>query len=210
MKSFTRFMIIWMLGLVLSMTLAQEGLYDPAPPANSSFVRVILADASLGSVGAKIGETIYPEITYPSISAYQVVPQGSYASVFGSLETQLEVSAGKFYTVALINGKALLLEDAVNANMTKTLLVFYNLTDTAGLDMKTADGATPVIPGVAAETMQNILVNPIEVSLAAFKGDKKLNSFEGLSLKPGATYSMVIVGSGDAMQVLWASSTVLR
>ena len=70
---------IFMLTVTLSKAFAQDtGLYDPAPPANSAFVRVIGApSATLGvkAVTAAKG----------AASAYVVIPQGEFAAKVGAI-----------------------------------------------------------------------------------------------------------------------------
>jgi alginate O-acetyltransferase complex protein AlgF len=210
MKARTHFFTLAAFFILCNFVFAQEGLYDPAPPANSAFVRIIQADSALGVASASIGNIAYGDLEYLSISPYQVVPQGAYEGVFGSLIVPLEVAAGNFYTVAVIGGKGLLLQDPVNGNLTKTLLVLYNFSDLASVDMKTADGSTAVITGVASQTLNSILVNPIEISLAAFGDNQRVQAFNGLSLKPGATYSMIVTGPADHLMAAWSASLVTR
>jgi alginate O-acetyltransferase complex protein AlgF len=201
---FTTFIILY------NAVVAQEGLYDPTPPANSAFVRIIQADSALSTTTSSIGDVVYGDLEYLAISPYHVVQQGSYEGRFGDITTPLEVAAGNFYTVAIVGGKALLLQDPVNGNLTKTLLILYNLSDLATVDMKTADGSTAVISGVTSQTLNSILVNPIEISLAAFGDHQSVQAFNDLSLKPGATYSMIVTGPAEHLMAAWSASLVKR
>ena len=171
---------------------------------------MIHAEPSLGLLDSSIGDVSYGSLEYRSISPYQVVAAGSYQAQFGTVEGNLVVRAGNFYTVAVIGSEALLLEDPVNGTLTMTLVVLYNLSSLDTADMKTADGSTTVVSDVARDTVNSILVNPIEVDLAAYTGHDTIDTFTGLSLKPGATYSMVIVGHPDNLNVAWTASTVVR
>lgn len=196
--------------LLGGLVIAQEGLYDPAPPADSAFVRIIHADNALEPFEGTIGDVTYESIEYGVIGAYQVIPAGTYDASFSSLATSLDIAAGKFYSVAVVNSEAKLLEDPVNGNVTKSMLVLYNLSEAVAVDMKTADGSTPVITGVESQALNNILVNPIEVELAAFSDDKAIKTFSDLTLRESAVYSMVVVGSVDELSASWSISTVIR
>jgi alginate O-acetyltransferase complex protein AlgF len=196
--------------LLFSLAAAQEGLYDPVAPADSAFVRVIQADSSLGSLNPQIGGVVYEALDYAAISAYQVIPAGIHEAGFADLAVQLEFAAGKSYTVAVMAAGVSLLEDPSNGNLSKTLLVLYNLSELAAVDMKTADGSTAVVSGVVPKALNSMLVNPIQVDLAAFAGEAPISAFNGLSLRAGATYSMVVLGSADALKASWAASTVIR
>jgi alginate O-acetyltransferase complex protein AlgF len=206
MKALTHFFITTFV-ILCTAVFAQEGLYDPVPPADSAFVRIIQADRSLGAASLSIGDIAYGELEYLSISPYQIVPQGAHEGLFGGIAAALEVAAGNFYTVVVAGGKPLLLQDPVNGNLTKTLLILYNLSDLATVDMKTADGSTAVITGVTSQTLNSILVNPIEISLAAYVENQLVQAFNDLSLKPGATYSMIVTNPADAA---WSVSLVKR
>ncbi len=203
-------LIILLSLLVLNISLAQQKVYAPVPPANSAFVRVIHADTSMESMTAQIAEQSYEGLELGGISDYKVVAEGNYDVMLGSVTAGLEFSAGNYYSVAVANGEVSLLQDDINSNLAKTMLVLYNFSDVDAVDMKTADGSTSVVVGVAPQEMGNILVNPIQVDLAAFSAADAVDSFTGLSLHSGATYSMVVVGSSDALSANWVLNTVYQ
>lgn len=168
---------------------AQEGLYDPAPPANSAFVRVL--NAPTGTLGGKAVTA-----TAGAASAYVVIPQGQFAAKLGAVSGPLSVEAGKFYSVAVVGGKLALLTDQAAENRAKALLTIYNLSSTALVDLKTADGKTAVVAGVKAGQSGSRAVNGITVDLAAFAGPKALGTLKGAKLERGNAYALVLTDTG--------------
>ena len=176
-----------------SLAVAQNtGLYDPAPPANSAFVRVLNAPtATLGdkTVTADKG----------AASAYVVIPQGDVTAKVGALSGKLNVEAGKFYSVVPLAGKLVLLTDQAADNKAKALLTIYNLSKNASVDLKTADGKTTVVTGVKPGESGNRVVNGITVELAAFSGTKTLGALKSMALQRGSAYAIVVTDSGVTM-----------
>lgn len=181
---------ILMLTLTLSTALAQDtGLYDPAPPANSAFVRVIGApSATLG------GKAV--TATKDAASAYVVIPQGEFAAKVGTTTTKFKVEAGKFYSVIQNGSKVILLTDQAAENRAKALLTVYNLSKAVSVDLKTADGKTAVVTGVKPGESGSRAVNGITVDLAAFDKTKALGTLKGVKLERGNAYAIVVTDSG--------------
>lgn len=183
--------LTFLLGLsVLSTATAQDnGLYDPAPPANSAFVRVLNApSATLGTrtVTAAKG----------AASAYVVIPQGEFEAKLGTAGGKLKVEAGKFYSVVASGNKLVLLTDQAADNRAKAVLALYNLSKSPTVDLKTADGKTTVVKGVKTGESGSRAVNGITVDLAAFSGAKTLGSLKAVKLERGSAYAVVVTDSG--------------
>lgn len=192
--------------LLLGQALAQDtqGLYAPAPPPDSAFVRVINASAS--PLSATLGSKA---ATAPKagISTYVVVPQGSVTAKVGAVSSNLAVVAGKFYS-AVWNGKAFRLMTDVSADdRAKAQLTVYNLSSRQALDLKTADGKLSVVSGVKPGESGNRAVNGITVDLAVYGGSKALTTFKGVALERGTAYAIVVTDSGSSMTL---SSTTTK
>jgi len=172
-----------------SVAFAQAGLYEPAPPANSAFVRVL--NAPTATLGDK---TVSAEKN--AASPYVVIPQGDFTAKLGTLTGKLKVEAGKFYSVIQNGSKLVLLTDPSADNRAKALLVIYNLSKNASIDLKTADGKTAVVSGVKPGESGNRAVNGITVDLAAFSGDKALGTLKGVKLERGNAYALVLADTG--------------
>ncbi len=182
--------------LLLSAASAQdEGLYAPAPPADAAFVRVLNAGA--GELTPTLGETAFEALAAGTVSPYRVVLQGSAELSAGDVTSALEVEAGRFYTV-LLTDKATLLEDPALQNRAQALLLLYNVS-AEPVSLKTADGATDVIPDVAPGEVGSIEVNAISVAFGAFAEDAALSTFDEVQLERGAAYSAFVLPKGTAV-----------
>ena len=129
-------------------------------------------------------------------SVYVVIPQGDFTAKVGSVSTKLKVEAGKFYSVVADGAKLNLLTDPSAENRAKALLVIYNLSKAASVDLKTADGKTAVVTGVKPGESGSRAVNGITVDLAAFSGSKALGTLKGVKLERGSAYALVLTDSG--------------
>lgn len=186
--------------ILLPKAMAQDGLYEPSPPADSAFVRVLNAPAA--SIGPK-------RVAAPAggASAYVVAPQGEVTVQAGGRTQKFSVQAGRFYSVAVRGDRLALLVDPPAENRAKALLVLYNLGGAAGLALKTADGKTAVIEGVKSGASGSRAVNGVTVDLAVFAGPKKLGTLPGVKLERGRAYAVVVTSGGVT---LTASTTSVK
>lgn len=191
--------ILALTAFLVGPALAQEGLYDPAPPANSAFVRV--AGVPAATLGGK-AVTAQPG----AASAYVVIPQGNFAAKAGSASSTLNVEAGKFYTVVSTGGKLALLTDEAASNRAKALLTVYNLSKSS-VDLKTADGKTTVVTAIKSGASGSRAVNGITVDLSAFAGAKALGTVKSVKLERGNAYALVVTDTG---MTVTTSSTKIR
>ncbi len=199
--------IIFVMTVLLAIALAQEnGLYAPAPPADAAFIRIIHTAPDASALSASIGDVTYDELAFATASPYKVVLQGQRTLTAGEMTENLEVVAGKFYTLAVTGNGVIVLEDATSTNRAKALLSLYNLSDLPSVDLKTADGKTEVLMDVSAGTQKSIEVNGITVDLAVSSEGTELQAFSGVSLERGAAYSAFVLGTADAPTVIWVQS----
>ncbi len=196
--------------VLLGLSFAQQKVYTPPPAPNSAFIRIIHANPDVQTLSPSLADLSFAALDYGAISTYQALAAGSYEANLAGQQATLVLESGFYYTVAVLNTGIRLMQDPSNGNLAKTMLVLYNFSDSPSVDMKTADGSTPVIGGVAGSSMANILVNPIQVDLGAFAGTASVDSFKGLSLYSGAIYSMVVMGPADALKASWALNKVAQ
>ncbi len=181
-------------------------LYDPEPPTDSAYVRVLLA-GRLGAVDVLVdGKSRVKNLGAGQASDYMVLTAGQHNIALHSpgkstaqAALALDVVRGRAMTVAFtaLNASAvpIVFEDKANSNKLKALLSVYHLDDTAGtLDVLTADGKTTVFSGITYAASKAISVNPIEVELMAVRiGDKVSQSRAVLSMAQGGTYSVLLL-----------------
>jgi alginate O-acetyltransferase complex protein AlgF len=186
-------------------TVSAQGLYDPEPPANSAFVRVI--NAGSGEVKAGIDAVAYGAVAGQNASAYRVIPQGAHKLAAGAANKEVNVLAKRFYSVIVNGSDVTVLEDPANPGQTKAGLAIYNLSKIASVALKTDDGKTTVVDGIAPGTVKSQAVNAIKVGLAAFNGSSKIASFPAVQLERGSTYSTIVFSESKAV---WVRSSTAK
>jgi alginate O-acetyltransferase complex protein AlgF len=173
---------------------SDAGLYAPVPPAGSSFVRFFNPTAQ--PITVKIGNKSYGEIAPMMASSYFVQPQGDTAFKVGKDEIHYAVSAGNFYTVVTdAGGNTLIHQDALIEDVSRALIVFYNLGNKGPLNLKAKDGMITVIEKAAPGKSGYRGINPVKVDFSIFDAEgKKLQSLEPVILERGHVYSVFFAG----------------
>ena len=192
-------------------------LYDPEPPADSAYVRVLLASRDRAVDIVVDGRLRIKALGTGQPSDYMVLPAGKHSIAVhpagkpvAQASTTLDVVRGRALTVAFtsLGAKAvpIVFEDKANSNKLKALLAVYHLDAAAGaLDVLTADGNTKVFTDLAYGTSRAILVNPISVDLiAARTGDKAAQANASLTMAQGGTYSVLVLPGSTAKPLLRA------
>jgi hypothetical protein len=185
-------------------------LYDPEPPVDSAYVRVILASRT-GVVDIQVDERPrIQKLIAGDASEYMVLtagkhtltvhPVGKSAAIFS---TKIDVVQGRAMTVAFTELKPdavpVIFEDKANSNKLKALLAVYHLDGRGGaLDVLTVDGNTRVFSGVTYGVYSSIQVNPITIDLiATTAGEKVPRGRSSLAMKQGGTYSLLLLSGQD-------------
>lgn len=187
-------------------------LYDPQPPANSAYVRVINAIPGVALDVAVDGKARLRGVKTATASDYMVLPAGKRSLDIGpagkpaQVNAAFDVAAGRAMTVAIHalqpEAKPWIFEDRANTNKLKSVVAVYYLADKgAPLDVTTADGATKVFASVVAGTSSGRAVNPIKVDLvAAAVGSTTPLARASLAMEAGGTYSVLLLpGAGGTL-----------
>ncbi len=190
-------------------------LYDPQPPADSAYLRVLHLAGDNPLALSVDGKQRIARLAFAEPSDYLVLPQGRHTLRLQAGSTQWEQPAdlapGRAYTLALgprgQGGRTVTFEDATSANRLKAMLTVYHLAWDAGpLDVTTADGSATVFGNLAPGSSRSVPVNPIEVELAvARSGEKAALAHGSLSMQRGGAYSLFILpakGSGVALRAV--------
>lgn len=180
-------------------------LYDPEPPVDSAYVRVLLA-TDLGRASVQVdGKGRGITLTSQQTSDYMVLPAGSHQISLlpvdkktNTLTTRLEVVRGRAMTVAFVSNQAsvapILFEDKTSTNRLKAMLNVYQLAaKQQAFDILTGDGATKVFSALAYGTSAGLQVNPISVELMATKPGEKV----------ALVKASVVMAQGDAYSVFF-------
>ncbi len=193
-------------GLAFAQTAA---LYDPQPPADSAYVRVLVGNAT-GNIDVAVdGKPRVTNLPVGEPSDYLVLSAGKHKLTVQtkgkpvSADISLDVVAGRATTVAWAElqneAKPVLFEDKANGNKLKAVLAVYNLHAKLGaIDILSADGSTRVFSKVAANASASMAVNPLTIDLMATKPDDKTAlGTVAMAMGQGASYSIVVT-AGDA------------
>ena len=187
-------------------------LYDPEPPVDSAYVRVILASPAGSVVDVLVdGRVRVQKLASGQASEYLVLAAGKHTIALHAagkpathFYTTFDVARGKVITLAFTTLSAdsvpVTFEDKANANKLKALLTVYNLdAKTGDIDVLTADANTKVLTGIAYGKSASTLVNPISIDLIAVKiVDKVSLSRISIVMTQGRTYSIFLLPGKDA------------
>lgn len=201
------FWVAAVVGIGLPAGAQDEGLYEPAPPPGSAFVRWINAIAP-GADAPAVGTADLPSAGFGMASPYVVIPEGSYPVSQDGAETAVDLAEGRFYTIAA-QGAAdapvmRLIHDDVARDRTRAQILFYNLSAADGLSLKTADGTTPVFENVpAGQAAEPRPVNAVTVAFGLFDGARALHALPPVALDAGAVYSAIAVAGEDGPALSW-------
>lgn len=200
-----------LLGSSLSVGAQPTGLlYDPEPPADSAYVRVM----TLGGDGvADIlvdGRSRIQKVTPGEPSEFMVLSAGKHSIAVqpagkpaALLTTTLDVVRGRAMTIVFTSPKSgvapTVFEDKTNANRLKALLSVYHLDPGVGpLDVSTADGNAKVVTNLTYGTSKSISVNPISVDLVVAKSaDKAPLAKTSIAMMQGGTYSILLISDAN-------------
>lgn len=195
----------------------QTTLYDPQPPANSAYVRVIVGDQEVNvSVDKRVRLEKIPAATP---SAYLVVPAGPHEVTIQAkgkhITVPVKAEASRSITVLISSltggSKPVVMEDKVNSNRLKAIIAIYNLTASTTLDAWTADGSTAVFQGVAPGGTASLVVNPVKLAyMVASAGSKTALATHDFSMTAGNAYSIVVTGAANAFTTQAHQNTVER
>ena len=181
---------------------AQAGLYPPAAPPDSAFVRVF-NDTAQGKLGTQIGDKSVPDPAPLDASGYVFLPPGSYpAKIAGKSET-LKLDSKRCYTAAATPDGIETFEQDCFSSQLKSLISVYNLIDGATLTVTAGANGPAVVDGIAAKQSGHREVNPVKASLTVFNGDTKLADAKPVALERGKVYSLFVTGTTSAPVLSW-------
>ena len=190
--------------MLIGSVYAEGLLYDPEPPTDSAYVRVMAVSGSEPMNVQVDGKARGSRLEQGMPSDYMVIPAGKHTLLLSTADhheakykATLDVIAGRAMTVAFTsedaNAAPQLFEDHANANKLKAVLAVYSFVpEMAGLDIRSADGKVSVFKALSPGAMRTITVNPIKIKLGAFQGTRSLATMS-LDMAPGGTYSIILL-----------------
>lgn len=182
----------------------QTTLYDPQPPANAGYVRVLALPGLPALDVSAEGKPRIAQLAASQPSDYLVLPAGKQQLVVRggkqTLQIPVDVAASRSITVVITSMAAKvqpqIIDDKINGNRLRAVVSAYLTTGAAPVELWTADGNTKVLGPIAPGGMAALVVNPIEFDYAVFSEGKKALLAKGhLAMTAGGAYSIVIAGS---------------
>ena len=174
---------------------AQEDLYGPSAPPDAAYVRVVNAVPG-PEAAVSLADADYL-VGFATATAYQVLEPGETTLNVAGEAIPLTVEAGGFYTAVVTPEGVNVLHDEALVDASRALLTLYNFSSLGPLDLKTADGETDIVSGVAPLSEGSIVVNQAEVALGVFAGGELIGETESSLLERGTAYSVMVFDGAD-------------
>ncbi len=181
-------------------------LYDPEPPVDSAYVRVMLA-GDLGNMAVSVDDKVrIPQLASRQASDYMVLTSGKHqltlkpaAKSAHPFSVPLDVVPGRAFTVVFTPAEAALpptvIEDKTGSNKLKAMLSVYQFASKKNpLDVYTTDGKTKVFGSLAYGTAAAIAVNPIQTELLIRTGgETDVLGKVAIGMTQGNAYSIILM-----------------
>lgn len=203
-RSLLQLSALLMFGLTGISNAQQTTLYDPQPPANSAYVRVIVGGGAQ-TVDVLTNKSVrLTKLAAQVPSPYLVVPAGAHEVTVQSgsqqISTQIEAKASRSMTIMVPSlspdAKPIVVDDRTNGNRLKAIISLYQMGSSAPVDVWTADGNTQVFKSVPMGGTAALVVNPINLDYQVTAAGTKTTLAAGrLEMTPGGAYSLVITSA---------------
>jgi alginate O-acetyltransferase complex protein AlgF len=181
-------------------TAAVAGLYPPAAPPGSAFIRVFNA-TSQPKVTAQVGSKDLGSTAAMEASSYQFLPPGQDTVKIGGASQGAQLQGSRCYTAVLEGSNQVHMFDQPCFNsQLKALVAVYNMIDGSTLSLRTADGQKV---STSRHNAGGDAVNPVKASLAVYDGSSKLADAKPVTLSRGSTYSLFVTGTRSSPVLIW-------
>lgn len=174
-----------------------EELYDPVPPPDSVFVRLLDVAGEADAPDAQIGGVMLSR-TGAKATAYTVLKAGTWPLQMGGTSADLVLEPGKSYSIALVASKPgyVLFEDQIVEDPRKCGLMFFNLSSApAQLVVPQEDKEITVIDALDPGTHKTRAVNAITVDLTVKADGVEAGRFPGVKLRRRSHVTFVVTGN---------------
>lgn len=197
-----------------------QQLYDPAPPADAAFVRIVNGTAD--AVKLTIGSASYADVAKGSAAGYQIVKEGKYKPSLSvgskaSEEAEVDVAAGKYYTLAVVHDAAdkdgvavKPMDDALMSNPAKAYVYFYNLSDKPNAAVNAPKFKKDVVSVTTTPAAASKDLGQATVDLSVTADAKEVKLFPAVALQRRAGVTFVLSGTGDNLLATMTTNEVKR
>lgn len=194
---FSRFgLLVAALVLVAPLATAQtRSVYGSGVDEDAALVRFVNAGSS--DAGSKrLGAQVFAAGARGSATPYKPVYPDVYVFEAGGRNFEFLPESGAFYTIALVEGGAVVFRDEKHADPAKAQLYFYQLGPGSGASLMTADGKVAVTPSLAYGRSAQVAVNAVAARLAVFAGPDRASGELAVSLERGASFAVFYAPAG--------------
>jgi len=185
--------------------LQDAALYDPAPPADSAYIRVI---AGAPAAAIAIGAAAFPASEGARIHPYRILPAGDHP-IDGAGGGAAALQAGASYSY-LTGGPAgdRLIRDDIVSDPAKCGLMLYNLSAASAARLYVPGRDIEILAGVPAGAQKTRAVNAVTVDLAVGADAAEAGRFPAVKLQRRAHITFLAWGSPGAYGAAMAMNSL--
>jgi len=185
-----------------------RSVYGPEVPGDAAFVRIVNGVPGSTPLASELGATLFDPLAYAEVSPYRAVTPDIYLFSAAGEEQEIIPLSGRYYTVAVLPGAVVVLEDPAHTDPARAQLFLYNFSSLPSADLATADGKTRVIAAVLPRSSGLAVVNAVAASLAVTSGGARVKLIGDLGLARGSSFSVFVLDGGSAAVVFTAKARV--
>jgi len=194
--------------LAMPVCAGTRSVYGPEVPGDAAFVRILNAVPGPSPLEPELGATVFDPLAYAEVSPYRAVTPDIYLFSASGEELEIIPMSGRYYTVAVLPGAIVVLEDPAHTDPARVQLFLYNFSSLSRIDLATADGKTSVIAGVRSRSSGLAVVNAVAASLAVMSGGLRVKAIGDLGLARGSSFSVFVLGGESTRVVFTAKARV--
>lgn len=188
----------------------EEALYAPVPPADSAFVRIVNITDDPDLI-VKLDGVVLNGIKEIPVSDFVIIKQGQRNLNYADHSEELDIKAGKYYTIAiLINNKVHLMDDALIENPSKAVLYFYNLSDLNSASLFAPSYKATIFENIATNTSISREINAVDFDLIVKSSSEEIKTLKDISLKRQIGTSIFLIGKKDAYQIFVVENKIKK
>lgn len=169
---------------------AQAGLYAPAAPENSAFVRVAAVHRPVQERLA-VGPITFTPLLLGEVSPYRIVPVEGYV-LGGRGGTFFTPEAGAFYTIIPGDGREhRIISDTAHRDRARAQLNLYNVTDSP-VGLQALEPAGEIFSALSPGERVDRLLNALSVVVQATYSGTGAGARQSISMERGASFSVFV------------------
>jgi hypothetical protein len=184
--------------LLAAAVAAQDGLYAPVLPGDTSYIRLLNAAGNGEALSVDVGTARIGPLEPFSGSDYHAVRPGVYVIFAGGNREPITARPASFYTVLVTPERIVVREDIHHEDALRSQFIVYNVSDLA-VRVDAIVPQAPLFESVSPGLSQSVTINAIPVTIRVSADGQDGRSFfdMDLVLTRGDSYAVVATGTGD-------------